>query len=581
MPIWTPPPEDEEDKALNATLVDDHGPAASPEEVRAAQAAYEAERPQEVPWLRANGFEDPNAAATDPAALTPAVAATPAAAAVPTPTPAPTSPSPFTTEYDSGYGKPDANMMRLAGSVPAPPPAKERDDGMLIAAGVLDLLLNKGRNASGILSTLATPKDTAYENYERQMKHAKGMADVYAYGNRGRGGRYTDPQVLELRRLQYEARLDDIDIKKQEAARKQRQWDAVNKPHTPEAEALIEYGVANGMDREKIKDLPVTTLLRVGGAPMAEYAKKTGIIGDAAVEYAGQVSREQAEQTMQPKIQTAAGISDATFENKRKLAEVQAGFRKEGEEREHARELGKESRGFAERFATKNQMEMDVAGLINTVQSSPGGVAPATFPERFRGAITAYVIGDDRIESWQAKHMILEIWSRSQSGAAISESEDGKFIMQVGLDPKASAENIEAAFKVLSSVVDGRIKAAASPNPAGAAPVLKARNLDPAKYLQGMEGVQVQPAATPGGAPTPAAPAPAPPAGAPTTPTAAPQSPQSAAPAPMRNGKQIAMRNGKAAVKPIKVQGKPGRMIFYEDGTREVVFNDGTSVEVQ
>jgi hypothetical protein len=174
--------------------------------------------------------------------------------------------------------------------------------------------------------------------------------------------------------------------------------------------------------------------------------------------------------------------------------EIDEGNKVAGEGRASDRKLVEESRAsgrvdahrdedFATRYAEKNQNELDIAALIQDVEKSPGGVPPGFF-ERFRNSITARGIDPARMESWQSKHMVLELWARSQSGMAISQTEDGRFMTQVGLNPTASAEQVESAYNVLGRVVDRRLRGAAVANPEVARRVgVEAYGLDPDRWF--------------------------------------------------------------------------------------------------
>jgi hypothetical protein len=148
-----------------------------------------------------------------------------------------------------------------------------------------------------------------------------------------------------------------------------------------------------------------------------------------------------------------------------------------GEERAETRLQARRSQDYAQEFNTTHKNDLDIAGLIEDVQESPGGAPPGFF-ERFRNAWTARGIeSPERLEAWQAKHMILEKWARSQSGAAISESEDGRFASQTGLDPASSPEQVDAAFAVLTRLVGRSIRGGAAANRDAARGVIEARGL--------------------------------------------------------------------------------------------------------
>lgn len=146
---------------------------------------------------------------------------------------------------------------------------------------------------------------------------------------------------------------------------------------------------------------------------------------------------------------------------------LQEGKQMRGEEREETRVNERRGQDFAEKWAQRNETNLDIAGLIQDIESAPGGVPPDFF-ERFSSSITARGIAPERLESWQAKHLVLELWSRGQSGAAISGTEDEKFKLQAGIAPTASSEQVEAAYNVLSRLTARRLRGSAAGNRAAA-----------------------------------------------------------------------------------------------------------------
>lgn len=198
------------------------------------------------------------------------------------------------------------------------------------------------------------------------------------------------------------------------------------------------------------------------------------------------------------------------------VAAAQQPYAAAREEREHARDLGREGRAFADDYAKNMELELDMAGLMQDIDAA-GGAAPEGLAERFKNTLAARGIDPNRLEPWQAKHMIMELWARNQTGAAISQTEDGRFVHQVGLNVTASPEQVEAAYKVLGRLVSRRLRARSVAHPEAAREVARSVGLDeerwfggsaPARKPSGSAPAPAQPAAaTP---PTPAEPPPPP-----------------------------------------------------------------------
>ncbi len=138
---------------------------------------------------------------------------------------------------------------------------------------------------------------------------------------------------------------------------------------------------------------------------------------------------------------------------------------------------------FKHSYAKERELELDIAGMLQDIEASPGGAAPAGFAERFSRAITARGIDPDRIETWQSKQMVLELWSRNQSGAAIGMSEGDRFKVQAGLSETATPEQVEAAVAVMRRLVARRLRATAAANPSAARDVATAQGLNVDAWL--------------------------------------------------------------------------------------------------
>lgn len=445
-------------------------PAATPDEIAAAKASY-------AEW--AAQHPDPTSTAPDDAPsgnrqTQPPTATVPIAQAT-TPTPGPRAEVTREQPRDEGTGQPftwlqhsrmggydgsspsGGNVEQLSSryaSLPEPPAAKSPNTFGLIAASALDLFLNKGKNTGALLGQMVAGDNADYENYERQMKHAQALADLSYAGRRGQQQPYSrvDPRLADyrersiaLREQQFEATQEQREAKAKEAA-------ALKTLDSPETQSVRDAAAATGADPEKL----------------------AGMTGEQILQWRPQLG-QMAQQLR----------SDAAWQER--FGKTQAAVRaKEG--RGEARDLAKEGRAkdvrSEERRATaaadyskQYETDLDIAGLVQDIESSPGGTAPGFF-ERFRGVIMARGIDPERIEAWQAKQLVLELWARKQTGAVIAQDEDAKFAVQVGIDPAASAEQVEAAYNVLSRVIERRLKRGAVSNRDAAREIMEASGLD-------------------------------------------------------------------------------------------------------
>jgi len=405
-----------------------------------------------------------------------------------------------------------------------------RTAGLGLAA-FLDLALNRGRNTGALLGTMAAGSDP-YEQQMRDLEMQHKQAQIEALGRRGRERlqpRPIDPRLQEYRERSIKLREDQFAASQAEKDRKAKEAEALKRLDSAETQSLRDAAVATGVDPEAVASMT--------GEQIMQWRPQLG-------QMAQQLRSDTSWQQRFGKTQ-AAQIAKEGREEERDLAkEGRADERelaKEGRDRE-AREQERAAT-FASEFAKTHQTDLDIAGLIQDIENSPGGVPPSFF-ERFRSSLTARGIDPDRLEPWQAKQMVLELWSRKQTGANIATDEDAKFVSQVGMDPAASPEQIEAAYRVLGRVVGRRLKRVAVANPNAARDVAAAGGLDADRWIG-------KPAQT--------------------------KKPRAQAKPKAETMDVIGTRKGKPVVA-IKrgslPDGRRGRMIFYQDGTREVVADE-------
>lgn len=406
----------------------------------------------------------------------PATPLAPAAVATPAGQPTPAKPpseagfeqKPFsfqTAESTRGDMESPSLYRPLEEPPPYVPPSKT---GSFFALA-LDAMLNKGRNAGRIVGQLAQGDDD-YTNYQRRVRAAKDAAAIEASKRRGvlspeeqalREARLKIAQEsLGLRKEQIEAQGDSLELRKEAQAVK-------NDPAHPITLSMIEKAYANGwaapgtldgMSWEQAK-----SQLNEAGRNAADIAMADAINADAANKAKG-----VAYATMAPKIATASGISDATQANKLELVAAGQEGKIAAEDRADTREQSKRGEDFMKWYSKEAEKDLAIAKLMDGIDASPGGVAPG-MAERFKTWLTDRGISADRVKPYMQKQMILELWARQQSGAAISDTEEVRFAKQAASDPTASEEQINAAYEVMGDVISTwlRTKAAARPQEAG------------------------------------------------------------------------------------------------------------------
>jgi hypothetical protein len=359
--------------------------------------------------------------------------------------------------------------------------------GNMFALG-LDTLFNKGRNAGRIVSSIAEGGgDTRYANWKRKADAAKAAADIEATKRRGlltpEEEEYKRRRLeiaeagLGLREKQIGAQGESLELRKQQEAVKNDPSHAGAERFRKqlEAEGAIRPGQWDGMSWEQMKAAGNEALknrvdIAMAGELNAVAANKANAVANA---------------TDDNKIRVAEGISDATQANKLELVhEGQAG-RIDAEDRADKREQSKRGEAFMQWYSKEAEKDLAIAKLMDGIDSAPGGVAPG-MAERFKTWLTDRGISDDRVKPYMQKQMVLELWARQQSGAAISDSEEVRFAKQAASDPLASEEQINAAYEVMGDVISTWLRSKAAARPQEALTVGKAAGINADRWYGDM-----------------------------------------------------------------------------------------------
>jgi hypothetical protein len=391
---------------------------------------------------------------------------------------APTFSPPAADPYAAMAARTQEPTRKQAPQLAPPPMESGTSSGHLIGAGVLDLLLNKGRNAGRFLAALGQGDQSKMENYKRMADHAKNQSaldNAYAYG--GRGPRGSDPMAMQARLGNLELRRRQIEMQEESAALKIR----LSKPDSAESVRMQEIAIAGGVSPEVAKGKSANELRGLSPA-VNEYLKNTGPIGEAKTQQAANTAAATSEARM-PFQRT---LEEERQANRLALTDVSKANAQEAAATAHERGEAVRAQDFGTQYAKSSEKDLAIAKLIENVENQPGGVAP-TMIERaadFLGVtVTSPLLAGERVEGVQAKKMILELWSRSQSGAAISATEDEKFKIQSGSSATASPEQIEASFNVMSQVIQTWLATKAAPNYGAARPIADAAKINADRWL--------------------------------------------------------------------------------------------------
>lgn len=394
-------------------------------------------------------------------------------AAAPAIEPPPAPPEPDALDQLASMSRPDATQAPAAttGSYEAPP-ERGKDTWQKFLMMALDVGLNKGR---GLGSIVSTADNVEYDNW---MRRDKAKTSASQRDNRG-----ADPLQIANRQRALELQERGIEAREKHA---ERLGDKDMRDNDPESDAAnrerdfyysmnVKPGSLDGLSSSQMRGNPaVKHLIDLGFAPQ---------LNEAAADKA----RGAAEATAPSKVGVARDSAAATEAirqpNRIELAEVGEGKRIAAEERAAGRTSGYRAQDFAERYSKDNENEIAIAGMIDGIDAG-GGAVPDSVMERLRGVAAGYGIATpERMDAWQSKQMVVELWSRAQSGAAINMSEDDKFAIQTGLSPTASKEQIDSAYRVMSRVMQTKLGSKAAANPDAARSVLEGGGVNADRWL--------------------------------------------------------------------------------------------------
>lgn len=363
--------------------------------------------------------------------------------------------------------------MQPAASAPAPAQSGTDKKGMFWAS-MADLMLNRGRNIGGIMVEANKPRPDASLNNELKRAQIERL----------RGGRVGNPLEAERLRIQQAAETRKLAAANRLDERQNPNSDRANSVR----QMLYQRGVSADMTGLSVDDMIKTN-------PAYKQEIENFYAGDKAKNAALQAGSTKtaqldAEHAVAPRsagdaAQQAGAVSTATFGDRAQLAAIGAAAGMDRAKFEQADRRAIKDEGYGQQFNKDQANNLSIIGLMQDVQNTPGGLVPQSLAERLADKSTLMANGIDsaRMPAVVAKRMIMEKWGREQSGAAISKTEDGRFVQQVGANPMASESEINAAFGTLQNLVQRDIAGAMAANPAAADPVLRARGIAPEAIL--------------------------------------------------------------------------------------------------
>lgn len=380
---------------------------------------------------------------------------------------------------------------------PSPAPAPAQSDGsgkQLFWATAADLLLNRGRNMGGIVAQHSARKSSALDDeYKRaQIAHL-------------RGG--TDPA-----RAEREAQR--IEIAKAAEARKLRGADDVRARQDPNSDRanavrkmLSERGVGADLSGLSVDDMIKTNPAykqEIENFYASDKARNAGLTAGAQKQAQLDTEHDVAPRTAGDAAAQASAVSTATFDDRAKLAAIGQGASMDRARFEQQDRRALKDEAYAQQFNKDQSNNLGILGMMRDVEAAPGGILPQSLTEKLgdKSSLIARGIDPERMPAVVGKRMVMEKWAREQTGAAISKTEDGKFVQQTATNPYASDEEITAAWTVLQNLVKRDIAGAMAANPEAADPVLRARGLPSEQILPAQRRAKPQraPAPTPGAA---------------------------------------------------------------------------------
>lgn len=354
-----------------------------------------------------------------------------------------------------------------------------------------DLLLNKGRSVGGIVNATLARNEKVGELNRQTDKEQQDMDYKQALIDKARAG---DPLAqAKLGQAQQRIDLQGKHIGQEDkriglaSGAEQRRTDQFNIEHDPKNDSADRVRVAligAGVDPANVTGRSVAEMKQLGPA----YEKEiTLFLAPRTAEAAANQGAAVASAENAPLIARAAGESDATQGNKIELANIQAGIAKDRNALEQQDRQGARNDAAAEKFTEKHGADMDQLELIDSIRGAKdGGAVPQSVWERFgtKSSLAARGIKDPaRMDVITQKRLLLEDFARNQSGSAISKTEDGKFIQQIGADPTASEEEVNSALRIMRNQAAQHIRGGAAANRDAAERVLTERGFDPTTVL--------------------------------------------------------------------------------------------------
>lgn len=384
--------------------------------------------------------------------------------------------SPAPSPAHPEYGTDERAWALLGDRVPEAPDYTPTKGGIFGDSGaewaaLLDVALNRGRGTGQILGAASQLRDKQQSSaLDNQLKRAQ----VDYYSHRGSNS----AAELALREGNLEARnrgLDQAGDREKrllgEAKRRLDETTAKYGAGSPQVKQIEDYYRQQGVDTKNLGQMSMDAVKVVAptlrqDAQIVKAPERALAAGEiAAAQEAGRLDskHQQAPQQNADAASRAAMVAEATIPYVQEKARLQSSGTQIGQGDFRERKLQYEQ---AKDFANKNQDSLDIQGLITELDHEPGGAVPQGFGERFRSSLLARGIAPERLEPWQAKQLVLEKWSRSQSGAAISRSEVENFAIQTGMSPTAAPQQVQAAYNVMSRLIQRRLRGAAVNNPA-------------------------------------------------------------------------------------------------------------------
>ena len=253
----------------------------------------------------------------------------------------------------------------------------------------------------------------------------------------------------------------------------------------PESEKVKQIFRDHGVSEDKLAGLSVQGLRDVSHALNIDldnenfWKQKLGQAGAqaAATAAAGENARSAAQASNAERDAATRG----TLEYGGALGSAKAKIETAPAVNEATGETRKDMEASVTRFQKDMESPLKVAASMQSLFSKrnkdgslPGLSRGARLVEGLGGR---FLLSADAQSTLQAVDRTMEIYSRDQSGAAIAVPEEIRFARQVMGDPKASAREVEAAFRNFQRWNEQQIRGRAAANPDAAQKVVDAMGL--------------------------------------------------------------------------------------------------------